>query len=1116
MRVKRFIITILAIMAVSSITSAAEFMEDFESYAAGSDLHGQAGWKGWDNTASAGALVSSTHAYSGANSVQVLGTSDLVHQFDQSGGLWVFTAMQYIPSGTTGESFFILLNQYSDGGGQDWSVQINFNLATGILTTEMANGETTNIVYDQWIELKLIIDLKNNTVDEYYNGSLLSSHTWDDNEHGTLQAIDLYGNSASSIYYDDIKIGAPRTVYSPTPSDGELITTSYTSLRWSPGFTAASHDVYLGTDYDDVLTGTGNTFLGNQTSTYYVIGFAPYPYPEGLVPGTTYFWRVDEIEANGQTKYTGDLWSFMVPPYEAYNPIPADGALFVDPKNAQLTWSAGYNAMVHTIYFSDDYDTVANGAVGEGEFVPDTSFTPETLEPGKTYYYRVDEFNPTAQTLYKGNVWSFTTAAPGGGLLGSYYHGMNFQTFILNRIDDQINFSWGANAPATGMNIDSFSVRWVGEIEIPFQETYTFTTRSDDGIRLWVDDQLVVDSWIDQAATNHSGNIILSPGKYSIQVDYYENGGDATAQLSWASPRTPSGIVPQAALSPPIKASNPFPINNSDNARSKYLELRWNAGIFAVSHDVYFGSDEAALANATKASPQFKGNQTGTTYAPLPGGELEWDTTYYWRVDEVNNMNPDSPWKGNIWSFTTANFVMIEDFEDYNDDPPDRIFETWVDGNFGPTNGAIAGYPSPIFANDEHFCETEIVHNGLQSGPMFYDNNHKYSEITRTLPTGLRDWTQHGIKALNLWYYGHIQSQGSLVENPVGTFAITGTGSDIWNLGNEGDYHDEFHYAWKSLGSGAASITAKVQAPTGTNMNDWVKAGLMIRESLDPNSVHAFMCLTNNQGVAFQYRAEPGGASTNIQQASITERPQWLRLTKDIAGAFIAYHANDVGGSPGTWAQVGTYDIQMNTPCYIGLAITSHQAGVTATATFSNITSTGTVTGTTWTNQDIGIQTNDPEQMYVMIKDSAGQMATVYNPDFEAANVTQWTAWGQYGQGIALSEFTDANPGLNLTDIDTISLGFGTRGNTTQAGGSGLMFFDDIGLFTPQCVYQLGKPVNDYNNNCLVDMPDMMVLANEWLLAGPDLQADVDLNQVVDFKDFALFANTWLDEVLWP
>ena len=116
--------------------------------------------------------------------------------------------MQYIPSGQTGETYFILLNQYRDGGSSnydDWSIQTVFNEATGAITP-WHSGVAGTIVYDTWVEVKFVIDLVNNTVDEYYNGELIFTDTWDDNAHGTLQGIDLYGNSAGSVFYDDIKV----------------------------------------------------------------------------------------------------------------------------------------------------------------------------------------------------------------------------------------------------------------------------------------------------------------------------------------------------------------------------------------------------------------------------------------------------------------------------------------------------------------------------------------------------------------------------------------------------------------------------------------------------------------------------------------------------------------------------------------------------------------------------------------------------------------------------------------------------------------------------------------------------------------------------------------------
>jgi hypothetical protein len=155
--------------------------------------------------------------------------------------------------------------------------------------------------------------------------------------------------------------------------------------------------------------------------------------------------------------------------------------------------------------------------------------------------------------------------------------------------------------------------------------------------------------------------------------------------------------------------------------------------------------------NADTSSPEYKGTRAvgSESYDP---GSLEWGTTYYWRVDEINNNNPDSPWVGNIWSFTTANFLIVDDMEAYNDlDPADpasnRIFNAWIDGYGDPTNGSLVGNFNPPFA------ERTIVHGGLQSMPFEYDNAAGKSEATLTL-TDLRNWTQNDIDTLIIWYIG--------------------------------------------------------------------------------------------------------------------------------------------------------------------------------------------------------------------------------------------------------------------------------------------------------------------------------------------------------------------------
>jgi len=751
MRYLKVVVVILLIAGMSSVASADIFSEDFESYADGSALHGQGGWKGWNNTSSAGAPVSSLYAYSGSNSVDVVSSADLVHEFDLAGGRWEFSIMQYIPGGTTGESWFILLNTYSDNGAQDWSVQLDFHLGTGTITSNYQGGTLANIVYDKWIEIKCVIDLDNNTVDEYYNGQLISTHQWDDNNHNTLGCIDLYGNGASSIYYDDLIILPPTIAYTPVPSDDAIHSDTWANLSWSPGGFAVSHDVYFGDNFDEVNNGAAEAFLGNQPLNYFVVGFPGFPFPDGLVPGTTYYWRIDEVnDLHQESPWIGDVWSFLVPPWTAYAPIPADGAKFVD-SEAVLSWARGFRSKLHTVYFGDNFDDVNNAAGGLPQ--ADTTYNLDTLELGKTYYWRVDEFD--AVNTYKGDVWSFMTAGAGGGVRANYYTGMNFNNLVLTRIDPQINFNWGdPGGPDPAVGDNNFSARWTGEVEAAFTETYTFFTNSDDGVRMWVDGRQLVNNWTDHSNTENRGTIDLVAGNtYHLVMEYYENGGGAVAQLRWSSPRTPKQLIPQAALSLPVKASRSNPSNGAVDVRQTSI-LSWSPGEAAASHDVYFGTDADAVKNADTASPEHKGSRNlgSESFAP---GKLEWNTTYYWRVDEVNNANSDSPWVGNVWGFTTADFLIVDDFELYNDLNPDdpasnRIFTAWVDGFDNPAiNGSTVGHLDPPFA------EQTIVHSGSQSMPFSYDNAVGKSEATLTL-TYPRDWTEKGVDTLAIWYIGDV------------------------------------------------------------------------------------------------------------------------------------------------------------------------------------------------------------------------------------------------------------------------------------------------------------------------------------------------------------------------
>jgi hypothetical protein len=322
--------------------------------------------------------------------------------------------------------------------------------------------------------------------------------------------------------------------------------------------------------------------------------------------------------------------------------------------------------------------------------------------------------------------------------------------------------------------------------------------------------------------------------------------------------------------------------------------------------------------------------------------------------------------------------------------------------------------------------------------PVVFDNNKQgysmYSEVEYTL-AAQRDWTEQGVTEMSLWFRGYPGSVGSFVEGPAGTYTMTASGADIWAV--NGVEADEFHFAYKML-TGAGSIIAKVESLENTN--GWAKAGVMIRESLNSDSAHAFACITPNNGAASQYRPTTGGTSGNFNQTGLAA-PYWVKLERSISGLFTVSHSSDgTDWQPVTGATA--QNISMGSNVYIGLALTSHDAAQTCQAVFTNVTTTGNVSGQ-WADQDIGIESNDPEPLYVVVSNTTGTPVVVVHDDPAAAQIDTWTEWV-----IPLSAFADQ--GINLSDVDKIAIGLGNKDNMTIPGGSGKIYIDDIRLYLPR------------------------------------------------------------------
>jgi hypothetical protein len=272
---------------------------------------------------------------------------------------------------------------------------------TDITGSSVVAGEYNNVMLEQ----------KGTDFDVILNGEVVATLT-----NASLTRIgsvlissDAAADTTGSLHIDNVMIGvvSPEKAKDPIPEDGAFHEDTWISLSWKPGKFAVSHDVYLGDDLDVVNEATRDSeeFRGNQMEDFYIAGFPGYAYPEGLVPGTTYYWRIDEVnDADPSSPWKGDIWSFTIPPKTAYNPDPSDGTGLTN-TTVTLRWTPGFGAKLHTVYFGDDYDQVNNATVG----IPrGTAFySPGALEQEKVYYWRVDEFDGIG--TFKGDVWAFTT-----------------------------------------------------------------------------------------------------------------------------------------------------------------------------------------------------------------------------------------------------------------------------------------------------------------------------------------------------------------------------------------------------------------------------------------------------------------------------------------------------------------------------------------------------------------------------------------------------------------------------------------------------------------------------------------------------------------------------------
>lgn len=197
--------------------TAVNWIDHFDTYVLDSQIHGQGGWTGWGDTAANGAFVRDDFSRTAPHSIEIAPTSDLVQEYDgYTSGTWTLTAQQYIPAAFSGQHYFLLLNTYVGATPTacptcNWSTQVVFDSSSGTLGPDFGPcSGSASFITDQWVPIRVVINLDTNNYDFFYNESLVYSCSWTEGASGggalNIDALDLFANGSSNVYYDDISL----------------------------------------------------------------------------------------------------------------------------------------------------------------------------------------------------------------------------------------------------------------------------------------------------------------------------------------------------------------------------------------------------------------------------------------------------------------------------------------------------------------------------------------------------------------------------------------------------------------------------------------------------------------------------------------------------------------------------------------------------------------------------------------------------------------------------------------------------------------------------------------------------------------------------------------------
>jgi len=466
----------------------------------------------------------------------------------------------------------------------------------------------------------------------------------------------------------------------------------------------------------------------------------------------------------------------------AFDPLPEDEAADVW-RDAALSWTAGEFAVAHDVYLGASFDDVNDATranpldvlLSQGQDA--STYDPARLELGQTYFWRVDEVNGAPdRTVFKGEIWSFTSEPLSYPITGITATASSAQANM--EAEKTID---GSGLDALDQHSTLASDMWlsgVGDaapsIQYEFDKAYKL-----DQLLVWNSNQLIEsflglgakDVVIEHSLDGDSWTVLegatlfnQATGNASYTANTSVDFGGIMARYVKIAISTGWGMLPQYGLSEvrflyiPTFARKPEPADGAITDGAE-VALAWRAGREAASHEVYLGTDAADL--------PLVGTSGEASYT---ASALNYATTYYWSVTEANDAEAVPAYAGDIWSFTTPDYGVVDSFDQY-DDNCNRIFFAWEDGlghnggeevedctvpaSNGNGGGSIVGNAQAPFAD-----RSTVNVDSQQSMPLSYDNAFGQSETTLTLDG--QDWTTSEVQTLSLFFYGQPDNSGQL------------------------------------------------------------------------------------------------------------------------------------------------------------------------------------------------------------------------------------------------------------------------------------------------------------------------------------------------------------------